>query len=166
MGMDLPGLVTRGDEYAWASFSECGSYRYLLGRVWSKSRPMLLFGMLNPSMAGERDDDPTVRRVCGFAQREDFGGVLVINAAAARTPHPRELAALRDPFGPHNAEVVKWFAQRIDVAVAAWGCPPTKIAGRVEWMRGLRKWFCLGTTKDGYPKHPLYLAKDTELEAL
>jgi len=57
-------------------------------------------------------------------------------------------------------------AQRIDVAVAAWGCPPTKIAGRVEWMRGLRKWFCLGTTKDGYPKHPLYLAKDTELEAL
>ncbi len=56
---------------------------------------------------------------------------------------------------------------RCQDAVAAWGTLITQVSageGQVERIkRELSPLYCLGTTKAGHPKHPLYLAADTPL---
>ena len=51
-----------------ARISACGRYRWWLERRWHRGQPMLLFIGLNPSRADGLRDDPTLRRLQGFAQ--------------------------------------------------------------------------------------------------
>ena len=82
---------------------------------------------------------------------------------------PKHLLDHPDPEGPENVE--HWtdvlHNHRIGMAVAAWGAhagmghlPASHAADR--WRCGV-SWMCLGTTKDGHPRHPLYVKGDTEL---
>jgi len=53
-----------------AVLSDCGKYRYLLERDISMlNRGTVLFVMLNPSTADAENDDPTIRKCKGFADR-------------------------------------------------------------------------------------------------
>ena len=52
-----------------------GAYRYLLWRTWDASLPHALWILLNPSMADERIDDPTLRRCKAFSASWRFGGL-------------------------------------------------------------------------------------------
>ena len=60
---------------AGAQLSQCRRFRYRLWRVWDGALPSVLFIMLNPSIADECDDDPTIRRCIGFAKAWGFGGI-------------------------------------------------------------------------------------------
>ena len=60
-----------------ARFSANGIYRYLLTRSLGGSATCL-FIMLNPSSADAENDDPTIRRCIGFANREGYGRLEVI----------------------------------------------------------------------------------------
>src|SRR4051812_41324552 len=86
---------------ATAIFSRCGKYRYLLTRSWADG-PTATFIMLNPSTAGAEQNDPTIRKCIGFAQRLGFGGLQAINLFALRTPSPVILRKARRPIGPGN----------------------------------------------------------------
>lgn len=147
----------------------CGPYRYALGREWSERGPWASFIMLNPSTADALDDDPTIRRCIGFAQREGMAGMVVVNLFAYRATDPRDLLKARDPFGPAN------FGHLIDAMAASlcivgWGA--NKVARRPLDMahlvadeaekRGCHL-KCLGVNKDGSPKHPLYVHSDAPL---
>lgn len=57
-----------------AMFSKCRKYRYVLWRIWDDDKPRVMFIGLNPSIAGAIIDDPTIRKVIGFAKRWGFGG--------------------------------------------------------------------------------------------
>lgn len=61
-----------------AIFSPDRKYRYALWRIWD-SKPLAGWYMLNPSVADEKTDDPTIRKCCGFARRWGNGGILVLN---------------------------------------------------------------------------------------
>ena len=50
-----------------AAFSRCGRYRWWLRRQWREEAATLLFIGLNPSSADGSRDDPTLRRLIGFA---------------------------------------------------------------------------------------------------
>lgn len=52
---------------SWAVISDCGRYRYELGRRWDDG-PLLEFDMLNPSTANAERNDPTIVRCVGFAK--------------------------------------------------------------------------------------------------
>lgn len=153
----------------WAEISRCGRYRYWLGRDWSNTMfgrgPTMVFVMLNPSTADHEVDDPTIRRCINFAKREGCDGLWVINLFALRATNPDELKASNNPIGPRNRRA---WAQvtRHSTLVAAWGAHPMAKA-QAEKMFALpymrRDWKCLGLTKDGAPKHPLYLPKDAPL---
>lgn len=146
-----------------AGFSPCRRYRYWLTRVWDVASPLVCFLMLNPSLADEETDDPTLRRCMGFARAWGAGGVALVNLFAYRTPYPRELLAAPDPVGPENDY---WVAEctagrRV---IAAWGSAAHRLGGRDrEVLRTLsaRTLECLGTTSDGSPRHPLRLRADT-----
>lgn len=154
-----------------ASFSECERYRHLLIRKWDRKPTVITFCMLNPSTADHVQDDPTIRRCINFAKRESFGALHVVNLFGYRATNPAELRRIEDPEGPQNFDFVRAAMLAANLHqmpfVCAWGSQPIarENAARVYSVAekiGLPL-MCLGTSKGGYPKHPLYLAGDTPL---
>lgn len=152
-----------------ALISQCGLYRYKLSRMWDSTTPSLRFVMLNPSTADADLDDPTIRRCIGFARREGYGGIEVLNLYAFRATKPEALKVAADPFGPDNEtyldHLAGWTARVGLPIVLAWGTKGAehgpKLALRLSRLGADLR--CLGLTKDGHPNHPLYLPSYTPL---
>lgn len=157
-----------------AHLSIDGVFRYRLNRRWGETERALTFIMLNPSTADVRLDDPTIRRCVGFAKREGLDGLAVVNLCAFRSPKPEKLLAVADPIGEMNPVVIEQaflLADKHDTPViAAWGSWGVKrFAAQIERIKELaeawdRPLHCLGTTKEGHPRHPLYVPKNQPLE--
>lgn len=146
-----------------AIISECGRYRYRLSRVWGTGKA-LAFVMLNPSTADADNDDPTIRRCMGFAKREGAAGIIVMNVFAFRATSPKVMLAEPNAFGPNNAAHLKALcsASLEMPIVCAWGTHGGAVASSLAVMmrdQGARL-ACLGKTKDGHPRHPLYVKGD------
>lgn len=149
-----------------AVFSPCRRYRYLLWRVWRPGDKLVAFIGLNPSTADETANDPTVRRCIGFAERWGYGGLVMLNLFAFRATDPKVMKAEPEPVGPENDQAIWNAAMAVDQVIAAWGTHGEH-QGRDKRVRGqLQNLYCLGTTKDGHPRHPLYLPNDAERELL
>lgn len=148
-----------------ASLSACGTYRYRLIRHWDSSKPPMTFVMLNPSTADADLDDPTIRRCVSFAMREGFGGIVVVNLYAFRATRPSDLPKDDARTGPENERylydaIIEANGRPI---ICAWG---TKGDGSlfVDWAKGHgANLMALDITKNGFPKHPLYIAGDAPL---
>lgn len=153
-----------------AHISDCGLYRYRLTRHWGGAPP-LPFVMLNPSTADANIDDPTIRRCMGFARREGAGGVIVVNLYGLRATDPAELLKTRDPFGPDNRANVRAIGLEAVASsmpvVCAWGVGGWVKSADMDIIHLLKgtgaRLVCLGTTKGGHPKHPLYIKGDQPL---
>lgn len=147
---------------AGAEFSECGTYRYRLrrsftGRVLEAPTNPVVFLMLNPSTADAIEDDPTIRRCCGFARAWGHSDLLVSNLFALRSTDPDALLRHPDPVGPENDAVLAGLP-RCPI-IAAWGAHPAAVkrARAVRELLAGRELLALGLTKGGAPRHPLYL---------
>lgn len=153
-----------------AVFSENGDYRYMLERDWSTPiEPMSTIGFigLNPSTAEATLDDPTVRKCWHWAKREGFNRFWMLNVFAYRATSPAEMRAQSNPVGSENYKWLRTAAVVCDRIVCAWGAgvKPENAARVISALRDgqLSRFHCLGLTKDGHPKHPLYLANATEV---
>jgi hypothetical protein len=154
---------------ASATYSDDERYRYRLSRRWD-DRPMAAFLMLNPSTATEQALDPTLRRCLGFARREGAGGFIVVNLFALRATDPKVMLADPCPEGEGfvNDHITGEVADEAAYVIAAWGTDG-KHRGRDKIvMRNLAESgadvYRLGPpTKDGHPRHPLYLKGDLPL---
>ncbi len=202
-----------------ANLSEAdgGIYRYRLARIWDHTNHRrVVFVCLNPSTADSEIDDPSVRKMMGFARQwnqqikrfnggisgqtirdepQPFGGIVVVNLFAYRATDPKELLTAADPIGPDNDDYIRRevFAahQAGSIVVCAWGanraaeltdqnysCGPrafncTKLVPRYVVIAMLLnkhapgRCFRIGPpTKDGHPRHPLYLPYSSTLEPL
>ena len=143
-----------------AEISKCGCYRYALWRVWSEDVSCAMFVGLNPSIADAEDDDPTLRRCVSYARSWGYGGVCIGNLFAYRATDPNELYEVLDPVGPENDKWLEQLAQAAGITVAAWGNKGQYMKRDRQAMLRLGDLHCLGVTKQGHPKHPLYLRKD------
>lgn len=155
---------------SWATFDDSGAFRYDLGRVWDDALPVSVWIMLNPSAADATSDDPTMRRVTSFSRREDFGGFVTVNLSAYCTKRPTDLRLAGDQVveARNDAHIAETLATRSGPVIAAWGASVSRLPARpvidvIASASGGDLW-CLGVTKDGHPKHPLYLRADTPLE--
>ena len=122
--------------------------------------------MLNPSTADAMVDDPTIRRVIGFAKDWGYGSALVGNLFAYRATDPKELKQRYDAVGEENDYYLSLLARLSDKIIVAWGSMKyAKVRARavVHLLRD-RQLQCLGKTKDGSPRHPLYVKKDIIVE--
>ena len=145
-----------------ATLSECGTYRYELRRVWNDTLPLLVVCMLNPSIADANVDDPTVLTLIHFGKEWGYGGLLIVNLYAFRSPSPKEmLAAGPAAIGPKNerytAAAVFYARDNGGKLLAAWGNDGNDRAiWFAQWTRckGVEL-ICLGTTKSDAPKHPM-----------
>ncbi len=159
-----------------AIFSEDQVYRYTLSRVTSvKDGGTVLFIMLNPSTATAEEDDPTIRRCYKFAQDWGYTHLLVGNLFAYRATDPKEFQMVNDPVGPDNDQHLLAMARAADLIICAWGQmgESRRRGWKVLWvlnrMNKRREGYHLqipirhlGLTKNGQPKHPLYLKKTVE----
>lgn len=165
--MRQPLLLTGGIA-SGALFSDCKRYRYRLWRTWDTRRPRLAFCMLNPSTADETTNDPTVERCQRRAQQLGYGGLIVVNAFALRSTDPKGLRKVEDPVGgPENDDAIRWAAEQATLVVA-WGSHGGYL-GRDRAVADLLlamgcSPLCLGTTKAGQPRHPLYVSYAVRLE--
>jgi hypothetical protein len=151
-----------------AVISDCGQYRYLLRRVWDHVKPRALFVMLNPSTADAKVDDPTIRSCVRLARGLGYGSIEVVNVFGWRATNPDELPKQADPMGPMNERIVAAAVARCDVVICAWGAN-AMAAGKTQYLcdRILSyrpAAYCLGKTKSGAPRHPLYVKSGTALE--
>ena len=149
-----------------AIFSPDRRYRYVLRRHWLSGNGVCLFVCLNPSIADETTDDPTVRRCIRFSQAWGYRELSVVNMFALRATDPLTLWATTDPIGPENNGYIRSEAERANCIVVAWGNNAAYLGRSLHVKRLLKglPLMCLGLTKAGEPRHPLYLAKDTELQ--
>lgn len=156
--------VTRG-----AVLSPDGRYRYRLTRRWNHELPTLPFIMLNPSTADAEQDDPTIRRCVGFARTFGFGAISVHNLYAYRATKPADLwRAGVDIIGPDNdrrlRSLLSWAHLAAIPVIAAWGAHAKEFrVYQVRTMPGAEQLHCLGLTKTGAPRHPLYLPASADL---
>ena len=143
-----------------AAFSPDRKYRYALWRIWDDRKPVCMFIGLNPSTANENTNDPTIRRCMSFAGCWGFGGLCMTNLFAYVSTNPPDLRSL-DSIGPENDSWLVYLAAHSGIIVACWG--HWDIFGRSGAVMSLiPKLYCLGTTKQGRPRHPLYLSRETK----
>ncbi len=152
-----------------ARFSACERYRYELTRVWDSAATLAAFVLLNPSTADAHRNDPTVTRCINFARAWGYGGLAVGNIFAWRSTDPAGLRACEDPVGPDNDTALIEIARRARIVVCGWGVHGW-LHGRGTIVRALLEregveLHVLGRTKDGHPRHPLYLPSDAAPEA-
>lgn len=161
-----PAPASSSEVERGAELSPCLRYRYRLWRRWGEGAP-LVFCMLNPSTADALEDDPTIRRCIGFARRDGYAGIEVVNLFALRATDPAALAAADDPVGPMNNGILLGVARRAGLVVAAWGAHRAArerqhVALAAFEAVGARV-LCLGATRGGEPRHPLYVRGDQPL---
>lgn len=152
-------------------------YRYSLMQRWDPWGPALRWVMLNPSVADAKEDDPTIRRVVEFSRREGYAACVVANLYALISTDPKWLISHPYPIGPENDYTLQAIAHgamqdgyqhgREAIVVVAWGAraPLPRVQSVVHQHLAGVKLMCLGTTKAGAPRHPLYIQGETPLVA-
>lgn len=143
-----------------AIFSECKKYRYVLWRIWDKSKPYIMFIGLNPSTANEHKNDPTLTRVIRFANDWGYGGVYMMNLFSFVTAYPKELQFDEDSVERNN-RWLKVISVKCDRIIFAWGSFK-EAEQRAKYILERFKGFALEINQDGSPKHPLYVKCNVE----
>ncbi|MGJ4802463.1 DUF1643 domain-containing protein [Luteimonas sp. SDU82] len=148
------------------TFSSCERYRYQLSEVWNPDEPLVLWVLMNPSVACVEYRDPTLRKTGTFSRAWGFGGQLIANVHAYRATNKRRLLEVDDPVGPGNDEAILRMAGQADQIILAFGQPPKRLRARgqavIDLLAGRHGLSCVRLAKDGKtPVHPLYLPADS-----
>lgn len=160
-----------------AIISDDGIYRYLLTRWWGGlfagdiSWP-LVFAMLNPSKGDASQNDQTIMKCTGFAQRLGYDGLAIVNLYGFRSRDPDELANAVDPIGEDNDFWIETLFAMTPIngdVVVAWGQPGPKAHAHARTMRIVelaekfsKRLVALKVNevgpRAGHPSHPLMLS--------
>jgi hypothetical protein len=148
-----------------AVFSTCQRYRQLLYRKWAdttaKPGYVLWIGM-NPSTADGSVDDPTVFKERKFTVRFGYAEYRKCNVMDYRATKPKMLLGEGvEPCSPDNLPEIIRQAEGAAMVILAFGAPHKRLRKYGEGViAALRErkidLYCINTTKDGLPSHPLY----------
>ena len=165
-GDESDALIELGDWHSGAVFTACMGYRVKLWRRWKPGLPMLMFLLLNPSTADEAVPDPTVTRCMARAFAMGYGGVYIGNIFALRSTDPAALYVAADPVGAHNDAALTEMARDAGAVIFGCGNHGALKCRAVEVLKLLeplgKPLMALAVNGTGYPKHPLYVAYETQ----
>jgi hypothetical protein len=142
-----------------AIFSEDRSLRFALQRMWEPTKDYVMFIGLNPSTANEETNDPTIRRVIGFAKKWGYGGVVMANCFPFVSTDPMDLKHIGVA---ENDMWLETLGATAGLVVFAWGS--FQIVKERKRDLQLSEMFpeavALAINSDGSPRHPLYVPYD------
>lgn len=159
---------------SWGARRDCVKtieHRYWLHMTLNGRKGVTVFCMLNPSLANKQRNDPTSRRCIDFATIWESERVVLVNLYAAISTDPDELMEHDNPQGHHNVDYIRHACRMVGAHggrfVVAWGAhslarlqgPPTIDLIRSCGVAPMH----LGLTKEGQPRHPLYVPSTQEL---
>lgn len=163
---DYPATDVRrwiGCSLSGAVFDETEKYRFSLWRRWVDECPvsrMVAFCGLNPSTANAEKLDNTTKKCVKLSKAWGYDGFIMLNLFAWRDTDPLAMKAVPDPIGYENDIVLATVARSCGLFVCAWGTHGTHLDRSTSvrtLLAGNRvQAYCLETTKDGHPRHPLY----------
>ena len=146
-----------------AVFSEDGKYRYWLYRSWpdyqnSPPTECMVWLMLNPSKANAHRDDNTIVKCMKFSEKWGYNQIVILNLFAFVSTDSKLLHSTPEIIGPENDNYISKSCYGKKV-VCAWGAHPKVRDRALDVLKLINKdnVYCLGITKDGWPKHPLYI---------
>jgi hypothetical protein len=154
-----------GDPLRGAVFSECRTYRYRLWEIWDRTKPIVLYVMLNPSTADEVKNDPTVERCARRARQLGAGGFRIANIFALRSTDPDALYSHSSPVDEHHGKTndvhIRVAAKASNLVICGWGEHGAFNGRGATVLHNLRmegiKPHALRMNKSGQPGHPLYI---------
>ena len=152
-------------------FSKDRKYRYLLTRNVGFGESKIMFLMVNPSTADEVRNDNTISRCIDFSNRWGYGWLYVTNLSPLRATDPMVLKKNGpdpDDVKQKNLDVIIKTGNKCDKIVVAYGVHgkyENRSAYTLEALANanLNNVYCLGFTKEHYPRHPLMVRKDAKL---
>jgi hypothetical protein len=155
-----------------AIISPCGKFRLRLEREIDVTGPVVAIAGVNPSTADAIENDQTIRKDIGFGRVNGWSRIIKINKFAFRATDVRALERAADPIGPGNDEAIVAAIKDADIVLFAWG-PLAKLPKRLR-TRWRFLWeaandagkqpVCLGTARDGHPRHTLMLPYSTQIQ--
>lgn len=132
--------------------------------MWDGAKPIVMFVLMNPSVASQEFADPTLIKTGKYARAWGYGGQLVGNIHAYRMTESKRLVEAEDPVGPLNDAALLHMTRRAEMVVLAYGQPPTPLRNRaaavLQLLQDHHRLAYLRLAKDGTPWHPLYLRDD------
>lgn len=121
--------------------------------------------MVNPSTADAVENDQTIKKLIGFGKVYGWREFTVVNKFALRSTDVNQVALANDPDGPLNYAYLLVAMLQCDYVVVGWGSLnklPLRL--RSKWRRIAKManvlgktMYCIGTCKDGHPRHPQML---------
>ncbi len=157
-----------------AELSADGVHRYSLTRSWlaphgNLGPPVVWIG-LNPSDANAHRDDPTAKRMAGFAHRWGHHRQIVVNPFAFISSTPALLPRVpRLAIGDGCDDAIRRALGQAGRVIACWGAPaPVWLASMLrERVRVIAsmvtaasgRLLALAVNSDGSPKHPMARGK-------
>ncbi|MBQ6399499.1 MAG: DUF1643 domain-containing protein [Clostridia bacterium] len=150
-------------------------YRYILGTLGK--RPLVCVGV-NPSTAVPGRLDNTLKSAERVARFNGFDSFIMFNVYAQRATVPDDMDRTLNPvLHRENMKAFAWVLDRLPAPPAVWAAWGAVIEKR-PWLPACvldmvavgkaRKaaWLTAGPrSRAGHPHHPLYLKKDSPLEA-
>lgn len=122
----------------------------------------VLFALCNPSKASAETDDATERRGWGFTNAWGYSKFVFVNTDPWRSTDPKaKRGTTANIIGVNDSYLIR-HAQRAALIVCAWGnnADPS-LARRAKHCLEIgakgKYLHALALTKNGVPKHPLYL---------
>lgn len=142
------------------------AYRYAFGRWWQVQDMATtdVWVLLNPATGDtEQRRRPTLERCITRSRAAGRTGLLVLNLFAYRHTDPKTLRSAADPVGPVNDDVLSELTSAAPRTIAAWGAHGRLHDRSRAVAPVLDEPLCLGTTRRGEPRHPLYVPADEPL---
>ena len=133
---------------------------------------MLFFVGINPSTAHPEHLDRTVSRVEKFATGKDYDSWAMLNIYAQRATSPGDIHKdMNSELHEQNLRAIRQITGQVssfDIC-AGWGVEINRRSYMMRCLRDMaeilgteRRWWHLGKlTKEGHPRHPLYLRSDS-----
>jgi hypothetical protein len=160
-GMSPEGLPER------YLYSPDMAYRYGFGRWWGDEGLATtdVWVLLNPATGDtEQRRRPTLERRINRSRGTGHSGLVILNLFAHRHTDPKTLQQVADPIGPANDDALRRLTAAATRTIVAWGAGGS-LRGRSRAVAPLLDQpLCLGTTRRGEPRHPLYVAGDAPLK--
>ena len=156
---------------SWVYYNSSNNeYRYALGEVQDRPNRLLFCFGINPSKATPQKLDPTARRIEKIATEHGYDSWILLNICAQRATDPNAMNEEQD-LAQHkeNIDIIVELLTKYSLCSDILFAYGNLISKRAYLKKNLceiisiikrnkygGKAYCLGTTKQGNARHPLY----------